>query len=292
MKKGLEALDPATVAPGGNDGSVSPQCSSRNVFDNFPDFLIERSKERYGIRSIFTVWPRSMQQRHRDEQFEPIELHIRGRSAASVRQDFCALFNFCGIGPKLNTKSLNGGTGESDVSLCRGTERQSEQLVLVSFFEGVENGKQWREFRMPSIVRLTSLNSCSHRVTQAGNSPLGTVGTGKTVGIITQRESERIGLRRRLLPVSIENCNSIDEMIKSGPQNMDNVSDHESPPDCHWLDAEMGNEAVSGKVAIVLSRDYVGVAVPPAENFTLDGLSMFVSTSQLGENTSEVKIHV
>ena len=243
------------------------------------------------IRSIFTIWPRSMHQRHGNEQIEPIEFHIRSRLATGVRQDFCALFNFPRISQKLNSHSLDRRSRKADVSLCCGTECQSEQLVLVSFFESIKNRKQWREIGMLSVVRLTRLDSCPHWLAQTGYSSLGTIGTSKTIGVITQGKSEGLCLRRRLLAVSLENSDGINEMIKSSPQIVDNVPDHQSPTNNQRLDTNMSNEAMPGKIAIVLSRDHIGLAISPMENFTLDGLSMFMGSSQFSENACKIEAH-
>ncbi len=167
------------------------RCATHKI-DDLPHFFIQQCQQRSDIGAITSVWPRwitfSMPQRDANIEFEPIELHIRCRTIEGVRNDFCAVFNFPVIDPNNGSApSFDGWSCKTNVPRNDGRKSYSEQSVLVSVFQGIEDQKQWREIRVRSIVRLTLLDNCPHIRAESFDAK---VGFSEFIGRIADGESE------------------------------------------------------------------------------------------------------
>jgi hypothetical protein len=260
-------------------GESSLNGSANNVY-NVANFFSEQRQQGREIGSIAAIWPRwitfAVPQRDNCQKIIPIELHIRSRTIDGIRHDFCAVFDFSGISKDLYDGTERSFADKANLSMDGGSESQSEQLVLVSIFEQIEDGEHWRESRVPSIVRLARLDSCRHWVAESLDS---SGSFRKSFGNIAERESEIAMIGGRLLPVSLVDGNCINKVIEGAPKIVDDIPDHQRPSLQGRFNADMGNQAVSGRIGVYLSRDQVGAAILPSPNFIFDGLSMFVGTS-------------
>jgi hypothetical protein len=75
------------------------------------------------------------------------------------------------------------------------------------------------------------------------------------------------------------NPNGINQVVKSTPEIMDKISEHETPSFERSLLRNAKEYAVSGKVWISFSDESVMASVIPGDDFILDGFSMVVAPS-------------
>jgi len=136
---------------------------------------------------------------------------------------------------------------------------------------------------MFSVVRLTELHCCPRRIAERYESlslDLREFGTGST-----QWEVQTPVVWGRVF-TGFHYGDRIDKMVKSRPEVMNDISDHQTPSYQWRTNADMGNKAIFGEIAIVLPRDQVGAAVSPPQNFRLNSLSLFVGLPEFCEDAT------
>jgi hypothetical protein len=260
---------------------VSPRSDSTQYLNDGPNFFVEQSKKAGNVGSIFAAWPRPVEHHHRDKNFNPIELIIRGRLATGVSHDFGAILYFPRISRKLHSNLIAGWPTKANLGLRSGTISQLKQLVLVSYLELIENGKEWRKVNMLSVVRLALLDSFPNFLTERHEPTFLTP--------LNFEEFSQIGNIRSLsdggrILAGLEDADRVNKVVKDRSKIVDGVSNHKAPPHNWWIDTNMRDQTMFREIGIVMSRDRIGIAVAPYFNLTLNGLSMFVGATQFRED--------
>jgi hypothetical protein len=258
------------------------QSEHRNFVDDIPDFFVKKCKKRGNVRSVVSIWSHVMHHGNDEKQIKPIEFHVRTRNASGVRHDFCAIIDCAHIDVVLNDSSIRGWPNKANFSGSHRTEGQTQQLVLISVLELIQNEKQWREFFVPSIVRLTPLNDCLNWRAQGLNPSLP---ISENLGGLADGEGQTVSSGGRLFSVGFIDSDGINKMLQSRPQVVNRIADHQSPAQERRRSPDVSYKAMPGEFCITLARNHVGITISPCPDFTLDGLSMFVCPSEFGERT-------
>jgi len=213
-------------------------------------------------------------------------VHLELRGIDGEPRKFCAEFK--SLSPIIHNRppSAGGQIGEAKLPLAHLTCNHIEQSVFVKVIEIAEQSEQGREGWVSSVVRLQSLDSCPHAKTQGFDVPelpsifLGTVGNRKL-------QSAFAGGR---VLARFADGDSIDEMIQSGPEVVNAISNDACPPIERRVDLDVLDEvAMAGTVSIDLLADDVRVAVNPSLEFSVEGVGVLLRSAEFEPAASKLR---
>jgi len=231
----------------------------------------------------------AVKNRNSDIENCPVVLHIRRRTVANHREDFCAVFDFSGISDFLPVAAFGKFADEAYVPLCNGAESQSDQVVLVRIVHVAEDSEERRELFVRSILRLYPLNSCPHGgayIPKSSNVEC----LPEVFGRISDRESI-VGIPGRV-GGGFVTSDGVNKVIQGGTKVGKAVRKHQAPPLKRGRLIDAKEDAVSSVVRVSLSRDTIWVSVKVGPDFILDGLSVFLRPGYFCANVGQVEQHM
>ncbi|MHB8525965.1 MAG: hypothetical protein ACYDD2_07410 [Candidatus Acidiferrales bacterium] len=243
-----------------------------NDIDNCSDFLREQVKQ-LPDRCVFdSSWAGIVANAYHESRIVFV-LHVKGRRINGESQDFAAVLNFGGeVRDRLN--HLMSGTLDIDFRSLLQATCYLEQPVFIAIVEVSEKPEQWREHLMSSVVRLYPLNDCPHCIAQGLDSI--TLPDKFFVGV-GDRELQNSLVGGRPEP-RLGDSHGVNEMVKSGPQVVDEISENKRPS------AEIGHgrkfkvDAVNLTVRIMILGENIRVLFFPSGDFIPDGVGVFLCT--------------
>lgn len=140
---------------------------------------------------------------------------------------------------------------------------------------------------MRSVVRLKQLKDCFNWVANTSKqSPFNSV--IKLIPTICNGEGQTPIMRRRIGSPSLMDSHGIDKIVESTSEIVDAIPNYQSPMAKRRRFILSQEKAISGVIRICLFGETVRVSIHPGLDFILDGLSVLLAPSELGENVCKV----
>jgi hypothetical protein len=275
------------VMPRSEDPKLGLNCRN-NTINGGADLGDKSSQKGCEVGTVTANWPRrialAMPESNNHEEIEPIKFHTGSRTVEGICRDLFAVFDFPMFGDKTHFGAgRKVWPSEANIPLNHCRESQPEQLVLVYILQISKNREQRRELWVRSIVWLQTLDGCPHWVANPRQTAYGFI--RETSGLVANGESELVLIRGRVLR-RLVNSDRKDKVVNGASEIVDGISNDKRPSLERWFTTDVRNEAISGKVSICLASDEIRATVFPPSNLIFDGLSMFVGTPELSENTA------
>jgi hypothetical protein len=208
----------------------------------------------------------------------PIEVHLRGRTIANHRKDFCIVFN---LAYEWDCGALGSGREiprEAYIPLQGSGQSQMEQFVLIGVGEVAQDSQERWKGWMRSVVRLRILDSCPNWVAYRSKvvpvidgfiEPCPTVGNGEL-------QSSLMGRRIRR---SFMDSDCVNKVVKSIPEIIEGISNQEGPSLQRGSLVHSNDEAMPSAIRVLLFDQAIRVSVRPSQEFIFEGLSVFLASS-------------
>jgi hypothetical protein len=214
-----------------------------------------------------------------------LAVHIRLRRGEHDIREFCATFYSARVVEQLEAREFVTGVIESQVTLSGVGDDHIEKPVLVKIVEFIEEAEKGRELRVPSIVRLRSLDSCLRSGRKGPNHRQGSV---KVSHGASDWKLERPFHRGRVAS-AIANSESVDKSVESRAEIVDTVPGDQGPSIERRGLLDFDDESVAATLGITLSGDAISLAVLPQNHFSTEDVEVFFGTAKLEQTASELR---
>lgn len=255
-----------------------------DVVDNKLDFIKQVVEKSIDQSVGMALRPGSVAYRYAKVNTEVV-LHVRCRSVEFNRRDFCAVFHVALMGDECHSLAGSKARDTIEFSFDRLADGQLEQPVFVRIVEVAQDGKERREFRVRSIVRLNILDCCSHTLAERSNAPLLPL-IREVGGSVTDRKLKDASVQRGIT-ITLNDSNSVEELIQSAPKIVNTISRDQSPTDDRGRFGDIQGDAKTSSLGITLSEQGVRTTFHPSPDLVLDGISVFTRPFELEVNSTK-----
>ncbi len=197
--------------------------------------------------------------------------HIRRRTVQGERRDLCAILHFTSVDERSYRLPQGEVTNSLKAQISKLEHGHLEQSMLVHVIEVMEEGQQRGELWVPTIVQLSPLDCCPHRIAERSDTP---AIFSKPIRCVTDGKHQVPSIGRRFLPRLVDS-NGINELVESCPQVMETVSSNQ-PPSLQGGRPQVPNDdTVPGHFSVTLIGETNCLSLFPGADLILDGLHVF-----------------
>ena len=213
-----------------------------------------------------------------------LHLHLFGRCGRIDGEEFCAVLQRCVLSDHYGRESGSGGgvivvfDGQGAFARKGHEEHVRDDLVFVFSVELVDNPEMILVRGLAALPRLYALNDCPYvgvfDAVDLGESP-STLSLPEILGLI--EEDWELGSSLWLPGVHVAEGDKPDDIVKSGPEIVDGVPEHQTPTDQVGLNIESEMKAMLGLLGVAIAGDRVGVLIPPEFQGCIDTIPQLFS---------------
>jgi hypothetical protein len=256
--------------------------SNLNVND-LPNILDKSIEKAPDLADAFPEWPLGVAHGYTEGRIAVV-LHISLCRFEREEKNFCATF-YRSIEGMERWLSAQGGD-EAKLPADDTLHGDIEQSVLVSIVEFPDDRKEGRQFMVPSVVRLRSLDACL-RITADHRQPARLL-SSKPVRSIGDGELQILCTGRRIGP-TVANGDSIDDVIQCAPKTVNAIASDQGPAIKGRRLLDGNDEAVAATISVAFFGENIRFSCDPRLEFGLKSIEMFLSTTHLQETTGELR---